>query len=263
MSSKVVLAVGVAFGIAVSVTSGATAGKLITGAEIKNGSITGADVRQGSLSGADIKDGTLSIRDFAHGLTGLTGAAGPRGVPGPVGPSGAPGAPGPSGAPGAPGAPGPAGPAGSSGGSQPDHTYTWHGSYATGTATPLNSEQYQLAHSSEIIPPGSVIQPVSLDMSGLDTDACPAWSLIVVVRNGEPATVNGGEGIADADSAFALPVLSATQTGAAGSRLDVVGSCLSAPDADGMRTNVPFPSFTFNFKFNVTTIKTATPEPFI
>ena len=70
----------------------ATAAKLITSAQIKNGTIRGIDVRNKSLTAADIR-GTFGPR----GPTGPTGPAGSPGVTGPTGPTGATGPTGPTG----------------------------------------------------------------------------------------------------------------------------------------------------------------------
>jgi hypothetical protein len=66
----------------------ASAGALITGARIKDGTVARVDVRNGSLTGAEVPAGGLRLDD----LTGLE--QGVRGIDGP------PGAPGVNGAPG-------------------------------------------------------------------------------------------------------------------------------------------------------------------
>ena len=85
--------------------AGATAKRLLTGADIQNGSITGADIkdsslrgkdiRNGSLTGADIKNGSITEKDIAPGIltgggtdTPSTGTPGPQGPAGPAGPQG-------------------------------------------------------------------------------------------------------------------------------------------------------------------------------
>ena len=83
--------------LAVVGTTGAVAGTVITGSDIKNNSLTGKDVKDNSLTGDDINAGTLDELAGDQGPTGPTGATGPAGPAGPSGP------PGPSGAPGAPG----------------------------------------------------------------------------------------------------------------------------------------------------------------
>lgn len=83
----------------------ATAAKLITGKQIKNGSLTSVDVKKGSL-GAD--------RLSAAARKSLSSAAA-AGAAGPVGPAGAAGAKGETGAQGVPGAQGTAGAQGAAG----------------------------------------------------------------------------------------------------------------------------------------------------
>ena len=50
--------------VALVVATGGTtyAAKLISGADVKNGSLSGADIRDRSLDGRDIQDGTLTSR---------------------------------------------------------------------------------------------------------------------------------------------------------------------------------------------------------
>ncbi|HYH61936.1 MAG TPA: hypothetical protein VD766_08725 [Solirubrobacterales bacterium] len=70
----------------------ATAAKLITGKDIKNGSVTGADIEKGSISNEQIANGKIykkklskAVRDQLN-ATGATG--GTPGLPGPPGPPG-------------------------------------------------------------------------------------------------------------------------------------------------------------------------------
>ncbi|MFY0406440.1 hypothetical protein [Solicola sp. PLA-1-18] len=83
--------------VVLSVGGGATAARLITGADIKNSSIEGKDVKNGTLQLRDISDASersLRGRPGATGATGAkgaTGATGATGAPGPAG-SDAPGA---------------------------------------------------------------------------------------------------------------------------------------------------------------------------
>jgi hypothetical protein len=87
--------------------TGATAGSLITGAKVKNGSLTGKDVKDRSLTAKDFKAGSLPAgRDGANGRSGDNGLAGTNGASGANGSAGLPGAPGPNGS---------TGPAGTSG----------------------------------------------------------------------------------------------------------------------------------------------------
>lgn len=128
----------IALFVALGGSAGAAGIKLITGADIKDGSITGADIkhesitgnhlRNGSVTGFDIRDGSLRSRHFsaldlarlhggkgdtgARGDTGVRGDTGARGDPGPKGETGAKGDPGPKGDAGVKGDPGVTGPAG-------------------------------------------------------------------------------------------------------------------------------------------------------
>lgn len=77
----------------------ATAAKLVTGKDVRNGSLTGADVKDRSLGGADLKRGgipadrlTAGARKSLEGQAGPAGATGPQGPQGPQGAKGDPGA---------------------------------------------------------------------------------------------------------------------------------------------------------------------------
>ena len=77
----------------------ATAAKLITGKQVKNGtiksadvgnsSLTGKDIKNRSLTGTDVKDGSLGAVDLSPAalaaLKGQPGAPGAKGEPGPAG----------------------------------------------------------------------------------------------------------------------------------------------------------------------------------
>lgn len=79
----------------------AQAAKLITSAQIKDGTITTDDLSDGVVNKLDKKG-----RAGADGKDGADGAQGPAGATGPAGPAGAPGTPGAAGSNGANGAPG-------------------------------------------------------------------------------------------------------------------------------------------------------------
>jgi len=70
-------------------TGSATATRLVTGKQIKNGSATGADIRTSSLRGADVRDGSLDVQDLyrerARQLVPPDGDIGPEGPKGPPG----------------------------------------------------------------------------------------------------------------------------------------------------------------------------------
>jgi hypothetical protein len=72
--------------VAVSASTGAVAGAVITGADIKNGSVTSADVKNKSLTGKDVKNRALTAADLSAAtiaqLKGGSGPAGPAGISG-------------------------------------------------------------------------------------------------------------------------------------------------------------------------------------
>ncbi len=76
----------------VAMAGSATAGALITGKDIKDGSVTSRDLRNGAVTGKDVRDGSLSRQDFTGSLQGPQGPAGPEGPVGPQGPQGVQGA---------------------------------------------------------------------------------------------------------------------------------------------------------------------------
>lgn len=96
--------IGIALG-ALAVGGSATAARLLTGKDIRNGSLTGADVRDGSLTARDLRPGSLP--SGSRGPAGPAGPAGLQGAPGTPGAAGPAGPPGEAGAPGVPGPPGP------------------------------------------------------------------------------------------------------------------------------------------------------------
>jgi hypothetical protein len=81
----------------------AAAARLITGAQIKDGSITGKDIKAGSLTASDLRGDAANALRGRDGLRGDTGAVGPRGETGATGPKGDAGAAGVTGAKGATG----------------------------------------------------------------------------------------------------------------------------------------------------------------
>ncbi len=98
---------------AVAAGGGSGSSKLITGADIKDGTIDSRDLKPGSVQSHDIANGTISVADLSANaiaaLKGAQGEPGKDGAPGPAGPQGPAGAAGPN------GAQGPAGPAGAPG----------------------------------------------------------------------------------------------------------------------------------------------------
>jgi len=99
--SRGVLVLAAAAVLAVGAGSGAVAGAMITGDDIKNRSIEGQDLSRGSVTTTKVKNGTLKLKDLnsevtsklgAAGAAGTAGAQGPRGATGPQGPQGPQGA---------------------------------------------------------------------------------------------------------------------------------------------------------------------------
>lgn len=78
--------------LAVSFAGGATAARMITGKQIKDGTVTSADIRDRTVTTRDVKDRSLKVRDLApaareslrgqQGPAGPTGAQGAQGLPG-------------------------------------------------------------------------------------------------------------------------------------------------------------------------------------
>jgi hypothetical protein len=81
----------------------ATAARLITGAQIKDGTITGRDIKARSITAADLRADAANALRGRDGVRGDTGATGPRGGTGATGPKGGTGATGPKGDTGADG----------------------------------------------------------------------------------------------------------------------------------------------------------------
>lgn len=95
--SRGVIVLAAAAVLAVGAGSGAVAGSLITGKDIKNGSIEAQDLAQGAVTGKKLENGSVRLNDLSEGLagkigeTGAAGAQGPKGEQGPQGPKGADG----------------------------------------------------------------------------------------------------------------------------------------------------------------------------
>jgi hypothetical protein len=66
----------------------ATAGVVITGKQIKDGTITSRDLRNGDLRGIDVKDGSLTQAEFDVQIIGMSGPAGDQGQTGSPGTAG-------------------------------------------------------------------------------------------------------------------------------------------------------------------------------
>ena len=96
---KKVIAVTAAAGIlAVGASSGAVAGALITGADIKNGTIQSKDIENGTVVSRDIANATIKLRDVTPSMRELIKAEAAQGAKGEKGDTGATGPQGPKGA---------------------------------------------------------------------------------------------------------------------------------------------------------------------
>ena len=101
--SRGVVVLAAAAMLAVGAGSGAVAGSLLTGDDIKNRSIEGVDLDTGSVNSAKVENGSLQLKDLdaevtdAIGAAGAPGTNGQQGPAGPVGPAGAKGPEGPQG----------------------------------------------------------------------------------------------------------------------------------------------------------------------
>ena len=71
----------------------ATAAKMITGADVANGTLTGSDIMNGTVKKKDLSDGAQASLQGAAGPAGRAGPAGPAGPEGPAGPAGKDGGP--------------------------------------------------------------------------------------------------------------------------------------------------------------------------
>ena len=80
--------------LAVSAGSGAVAGAMITGKDIKNRTIEAQDLKRGAVTTTKVKNRTLKLKDLSSevtaklGVQGSAGAAGAAGAAGPQGPAG-------------------------------------------------------------------------------------------------------------------------------------------------------------------------------
>lgn len=81
----------------------ATAAKLITSGDIKDGTIKSADIKNGTIKHDDIKKSTITRDRLAKAVRSQLDEGGPAGSPGPAGPPGSPGAKGDKGDKGDPG----------------------------------------------------------------------------------------------------------------------------------------------------------------
>jgi hypothetical protein len=95
--SRGVVVLAAAAMLAVGAGSGAVAGSLLTGDDIKNRSIEGVDLATGSVNSAKVENGSLQLKDLDAEVTDAIGATGKPGTQGPAGPKGPEGPQGPKG----------------------------------------------------------------------------------------------------------------------------------------------------------------------
>lgn len=77
LTTAVVDAAAVALVAVVAAAGGATAGTLITGDRIKDGTVTSVDVRRDTLTSRDFRDGRLAGTDVADGSVDVRDLTGP------------------------------------------------------------------------------------------------------------------------------------------------------------------------------------------
>lgn len=119
MKKSAGIVAGTAIVLAMGGASGAVASKMITGADIKDGTITSADIANKGVKWADVADKAVSWRTLTPGAQGkvksFAGKDGAKGANGTNGTNGIDGANGEPGAAGAKGDQGPQGPQGEQG----------------------------------------------------------------------------------------------------------------------------------------------------
>lgn len=89
--SRGIAVVAAAAVLAVSAGSGAVAGSMITGQDIKNRTIEAQDLHSGAVTSNKVKNETLKLKDLSSEVTaklGVQGPAGPQGTKGAAGPQG-------------------------------------------------------------------------------------------------------------------------------------------------------------------------------
>jgi len=95
--SRGVVVLAAAAVLAISAGSGAVAGSLITGKDIKDRTIEAQDLHQGAVTTNKVKNKTLKLKDLSAEVTTKLGTQGPKGDTGAQGPKGDTGAQGPKG----------------------------------------------------------------------------------------------------------------------------------------------------------------------
>ena len=238
------IAIGVGLLIVISAGTGASAARLITGSQIAPGTITGANIKNGSITSADVQNGSLKASDFAPSAE-VTGAAGKDGAKGDKGD---------------PGVQGPPGPAGSDASATPDHTFLWARSFTSDGTTGLGQlDGLVLFTSTESVPADSLLDPDSLEVSGLD-QGCDIWEVQVqVLLNQVSPLLTLGDAGAIAwlsSSQGGEPKYDQVRTGENPGKLQLWITC--STDVGGVGVAQTIPDFRLAFKFSATSSRTTT-----
>lgn len=204
------------------------------------------------VTSADIQDGTIKRVDLSAGVVKALGEPGPAGEPGEPGAQGPQGEPGPAGAAGAPGPQGPRGEQGPAG--TPTGTvYTWTASYTSdGVRTSGNigagsPDGAQLVESTTAFSSTTLLQGVGIELVSGDFSACTDWGGIYLVPL-EHNRIGLNFINTDPEGVFEQRLVGP------GATLGVVASC----DASGSPVqHLPIPSFTVRFKFVATPVPTS------
>ncbi len=251
MRSKLIAATGAVAVTFLLVTNPmvADAARMITGRDIKDGTVTSADIKNRSLLAKDFKDGELPM-----GTQGEPGAAGPMGPPGPSGPVGAEGATGPT------GARGPTGTDGADAG--PDEIVTWTYEHAESDANGRSDDGniVPLVISSEAVPEFTRLEATGFEVNG-DFSRCIGGGISVQpYRDGifGPALARA-EGPERFAPTLSVQYLWDTRVAASPMKLVVVGECEGPGPDYGL---LPFPSFTLNLTFSMSSLNTPSTRAF-
>ena len=210
--------------VVASAGTGAVAQRLVGSKDVADNSLTSKDVKNSSLTGKDVKDGSLTPADLSGLPTATTGVAG---APGPKGDTGAAGPQGPR------GETGQAGPAGEAGA---DETVRWN---VTHTSDGVARGYSVVATSTEQIPKGTEVRPLSFTIDG-DFSGCRYPG--VYLRHGDQS-LGSSEGTD-------LNYLSTSEAVTLDSGpLAIMAYC---EDPDGK--SLPIPSFTATVVFQLTSL---------
>jgi hypothetical protein len=156
-------------------STAATAGRMITGAAIKNNTIRSVDLRDNGVRSVDIVESTVRSRDIRNGtvrgrdvrngsLTAADFSGSMRGARGPVGATGPRGAVGPAGPPGTPGTGG--------GGQESVAVWNVHHDSANDVFSPAYT-------SSDTVPAGTQVEVVKLTITSGGFESCTSGTVAV------------------------------------------------------------------------------------